>query len=145
MDRVCVDSRRGKKSKTLFIVIERFSRYALIDCYPVADRKHQIRVHLRHVGLPLCGDELYGGRPLLLSKLKSDYRLKAGRTEQPLLSRPALHAEQLTVPHPVSGDTITITAPCPKDMRVGLKYLRQFAGANPFSGGEIPDEGRSGD
>jgi 23S rRNA pseudouridine1911/1915/1917 synthase len=126
---IWVDSRAGKRSKTRFEVAEIFSGYALLNCVPVTGRTHQIRVHLRHVGLPLVGDTLYGGKPLLLSRLKSDYRLKPGRTERPLLARVALHAEELTLAHPVTRESLTLTAPCPKDLRVALKYLREFAAA----------------
>jgi hypothetical protein len=40
---------------------------------------------------------------------------------------PALHAEQLSLAHPVTGEALTITAPWPKDLTVALKYLRRFA------------------
>jgi 23S rRNA-/tRNA-specific pseudouridylate synthase len=69
-------------------------------------------------------DQLYDGKNLWLSRLKRDYRLKPGREERPLLSRVALHAEELSLPHPVTGETVTITAPLPKDLKVALKYLR---------------------
>jgi RluA family pseudouridine synthase len=124
-----VDSNHGKKSKTRFEVLERFSGYTLLKCESQIDRPHQIRVHLRHTGLPVVGDELYGGKKLWLSRLKRDYRLKPGREERPLISRAALHAEELTLPHPISGQTVTITAPWPKDLKVAVKYLRQFSPA----------------
>jgi RluA family pseudouridine synthase len=122
-----VDPKNGKKSGTRFEVMENFSGYTLLRCEPVTGRTHQIRVHLRHVGLPLVGDRLYGGKPLWLSRLKRDYQLKPGHEERPLLSRVALHAETLTLPHPLTGQSITITAPWPKDLKVAVKYLRQFA------------------
>jgi len=108
-------------------VLEKFSGWTLLRCEPFTSRTHQIRVHLRHAGLPIVGDELYGGKPLWLSRLKRDYRLKPGHTERPLFSRVALHAEQLTLPHPVTGETVAISAPWPKDFKVAVKYLRQFA------------------
>jgi len=126
-----VDSRQGKRSKTLVSVMETFRDYAWLACRPVTNRTHQIRVHLRHTGLPIVGDTLYGGKPLLLSRLKQDYRLKPGRTERPLLARVALHAEELAFVHPISGETVTLTAPLPKDLRVALKYLRAPGGATP--------------
>jgi len=122
-----VDPKNGKRSRTVFQVLEKFSGWTLLRCEPFTGRTHQIRVHLRHAGLPVVGDELYGGKPLWLSRLKPAYRLKRGREERPLISRVALHAEQLTLPHPVTGETLTITAPWPKDFRVAVKYLRQFA------------------
>jgi RluA family pseudouridine synthase len=123
------DSRNGKKSTTRFEVLETFPRgsYALLKCEPLIARPHQIRVHLLHAGFPVVGDNLYGGKPLWLSRLKPNYRLKPGHEERPLFSRAALHAEELSLPHPVTGATVTITAPWPKDLKVAVKYLRQFA------------------
>jgi RluA family pseudouridine synthase len=123
-----VDSRNGKKSKTQFEVLETFPRcgYALLKCEPLLARPHQIRVHLRYAGFPVVGDGLYGGKPLWLSRLKPNYRLRPGHEERPLFSRAALHAEELSLLHPVTGATVTITAPWPKDLKVAVKYLRQF-------------------
>jgi RluA family pseudouridine synthase len=126
-----VDSQRGKRSCTECRVLERFSGYALLECETLTDRLHQVRVHLRYARLAVAGDTVYGGRPLLLSKLKPHFRLKPNREERPLLGRPAVHASELTVPHPVSGQSVTISAPWPKDMRVALKYLRMYAAAEP--------------
>jgi RluA family pseudouridine synthase len=121
-----VDPNNGKRSRTLFEVLERFSRNTLIRCEPLTLRPHQIRVHLCHAGLRLIGDELYGGKPLWLSRLKPSFRLKDGKTERPLISRPALHAEQLTLSHPVTSEVLTIIAPWPKDLTVAVKYLRRY-------------------
>lgn len=122
-----VDEKAGKRSRTQFEVREKFDGYTLLQCQPLTDRLHQIRVHLRHAGVPIVGDALYGGSPLLLSRLKSEYRLKPSKTERPLISRVALHAEGLTLRHPVTGVTITITALWPKDLTVAVKYLRRYA------------------
>ena len=122
-----VDPRAGKKAQTLFEVVERFSDHTLLRCQPVTERPHQIRVHLQNSGLRIVGDELYGGRPLLLSRFKRDYRLKPGRVERPLISRVALHAEELALPHPITGELVAITSSLPKDLTVALKYLRLHA------------------
>ncbi len=135
-----VDSRQGKRAKTLVSVVETFRDYVWLSCRPVTNRTHQIRVHLRHTGLPIVGDALYDGKPLLLSRLKRDYRLKPGRTERPLLARVALHAEELALVHPITGATVTFTAPCPKDLRVALKYLREHGGATFGRHGASDDE-----
>jgi 23S rRNA pseudouridine1911/1915/1917 synthase len=108
-------------------VIERFKGYAYMRCKPRTGRTHQIRVHLQHRGFPILGDKLYGGPPLLLSKLKKNYRLKPGRTENPLIDRVALHAHELRVTHPVTGSEVVITSPLPHDMEVALKMLRRHA------------------
>lgn len=123
-----VDQRCGKRSRTLVRVLERFSAHALLQCEPLTGWTHQIRVHLRHAGLPVVADALYGGRPLFLSQLKRDYRPKKEEPERPLIGRVALHAARLQLPHPVTGEALTITAPWPKDFTVAVKYLRKFAG-----------------
>lgn len=124
-----VDSLNGKKCRSVFDVVEKFSGYTSLQCRPITNRIHQLRAHLRHAGFPLVGDNLYGGKPLWLSRLKKDFRLKHGRGERALISRTALHAEQLTVSHPVTNVPVTITSPLPKDLRVALRYLREFRGA----------------
>jgi 23S rRNA pseudouridine1911/1915/1917 synthase len=124
-----VDSQRGKRSLTAFEVRERFTGFALLQCEPATHRLHQIRVHLRYARLPVVGDRAYGGGPLLLSSLKRVYRLKPNQIERPLIARAALHAEALTLPHPVTGEALTITAPWAKDLTVAVKYLRRYAAA----------------
>jgi RluA family pseudouridine synthase len=122
-----VDPKHGKRARTTFEVRERFDGWTLLTCRPLTGRTHQIRVHLKHAGLPIVGDSLYGGKPLWLSRLKRDYHLKRNQEERPLLGRVALHAEELTLCHAVTGQLVTIVAPRPKDFTVALKYLRRFA------------------
>lgn len=122
-----VDSRNGKKSKTEFELLEQFSDWCLLRCLPLTDRVHQIRLHLKHAGFPVVGDHLYGGKKLWLSRLKRDYRLKEGREERPLISQAAVHLEEMVLPHPVSKETLVIKSEWPKDLRVAVKYLRQYA------------------
>jgi RluA family pseudouridine synthase len=122
-----VDSRTGKKSMTHFEVLEQFSDWCLLSCQPLTDRLHQIRLHLKHAGFPVVGDDVYGGKQLWLSRLKRDFRLKPGREERPLISRAAVYLEEVTLPHPITQETLTIKSEWPKDLRVALKYLRQYA------------------
>ena len=124
-----VDRDNGKQARTRFTLLENFSRagYALLRAEPLSERTHQVRVHASHVGLKIVGDEIYGGKPLWLSRLKKDYRLKPGREERPLLARVALHAEELSLPHPVTGEKVSMKSPLPKDLKVALKYLRLHA------------------
>jgi RluA family pseudouridine synthase len=133
-----VDPQRGKHSLTAFEVRERFSGFALLQCEALTRRLHQIRVHLRYAGLPAVGDRAYGGRPLLLSSLKREYRLKPNQIERPLMARPALHAEALTLPHPITGAALTLTAPWPKDLTVAVKYLRRYAAASSRTTTDFP-------
>jgi len=127
------NARRGKCSRTEIQIRERFSGYTLLECRPATHRPQQIRAHLRHIGLSLAGDTAYGGGPLLLSQLKSQYRLKPNRTERPLISHPALHVESLILAHPITGAEVKATAPWPKDLSVALKYLRRYASTEPVT------------
>ncbi|MBI5397557.1 MAG: RluA family pseudouridine synthase [Verrucomicrobia bacterium] len=135
----------GKLTLTRFRVLERFrlpflrgqhadsslGSVTLVQCEPETGRTHQIRVHLRHAGHPILADALYGlgaQSALLLSQLKPGYKPHADEVERPLIGRLALHAERLTVAHPVTGEPLELVAPLPKDFEVALKYLRRFAG-----------------
>ena len=134
-----VSPRQGKKSVTNFEVRELYHRYTLMTCKPLTGRTHQIRVHLCWAKLPIVADDLYGGEPLYLSRIKRAYQ-QSKTLERPLLDRVALHAESLTVKHPVTGQDVVIKAEWPKDLRVAVKYLRQFVG-----GGSLlrPEEQRN--
>jgi 23S rRNA pseudouridine1911/1915/1917 synthase len=144
--RMRVDPKNGKHSRTRFQVRELFQSCALLECHPFTGRTHQIRVHLRHSHRPIFGDSFYGGASLLLSHLKSGYRLKPGHEERPLISTLALHAERLSLPHPVTGALVEISAPWPKDLSVAIKYLRRYdrPGFTPEQaaerGEEVPGE-----
>jgi RluA family pseudouridine synthase len=73
----------GKPSVTNFRVISTSGRYALIEARPVTGRTHQIRVHLTHSGLPIVGDEPYGGIPaarMMLHCRSMSFQGKRGET-----------------------------------------------------------------
>ncbi len=127
-----INSRLGKKAKSLVEVMERFAGYTLLRCRAQVPRVHQLRVHLQSIGLSVVGDRLYRGRPLLLSRLKTGYRLKPGQTERPLMGLAAVHAEQVELPHPVTGQPLVLRAEWPKDFAVAVRYLRKLA-AGPGS------------
>jgi len=122
-----VDPKNGKRARTIFEVKERFEGYTLIRCEAWTERRHQVRVHLHNLGLPVVGDRRYGGKPLLLSRLKRDYRLKPGKEERPLIDDAAVHLEEITIEHPVTAAPLAIRAELPKELTVAVKYLRRYA------------------
>jgi 23S rRNA pseudouridine1911/1915/1917 synthase len=76
---------------------------SLVRCELVTGRTHQIRVHLSARGWPIVGDRLYG----------PSTSLRAGRTDQ--MTRQALHAWRISMPHPVTREPLVIEAPLPQD------------------------------
>jgi RluA family pseudouridine synthase len=72
----------GKEACTIFRVLARGSEAALVEARPVTGRTHQIRVHLSHYGLPIIGDEAYGGPPaprIMLHCRSMSFRAADGR------------------------------------------------------------------
>lgn len=103
----------GKASRTDFEVLSRKGFTSLVRCMPKTGRQHQIRVHLAHLGHPILCDRLYG-RPDPVTIADLDPRSKEG--EHVLLARQALHAERLTITHPITGDEHTFTSELPDDL-----------------------------
>ncbi len=85
--------------------------HSLVEVELITGRTHQIRVHLAHLGHPICGDDKYGdfafNRELVRSGLK----------------RMFLHAANLELAHPVDGRPLELAAPLPGDLRRHLDLL----------------------
>lgn len=88
----------GRDATTDYCVLSSANGRTLIECKPRTGRTHQIRVHLRHLGCPILGDPLYGKRGTF--------------------TRHMLHAWKLEFRHPVTGKTVTFTAPPPAEFTV---------------------------
>ncbi|MBX3461695.1 MAG: RluA family pseudouridine synthase [Planctomycetes bacterium] len=119
---------RGRReAHTLVTVRRRFARHALVGLQPTTGRGHQLRVHLASVGHAIVHDADYGGQPLLLSSLKSDYKLRRGVAERPLLRRMFLHAERIEF-EDVDGARIDVRAPLPADLELAVQKLDVHGG-----------------
>jgi RluA family pseudouridine synthase len=119
------DRKKGKEALTEFRVLTQFDGFAFVEARPQTGRMHQIRVHVRSLGVAILGDGRYGGGSgFYLSQVKENYRVSG--EEKPLLSRAALHASSLRLRHPETGTVVRIEAPLPKDMRSVLRYLEKF-------------------
>lgn len=117
--------RSGKESVTVVNTLETFKMHSLLECRPLTGRMHQIRVHLSSVGAPISCDELYGGKPLLLSRIKKKYKLGKWEEELPIIKRTALHAFSLEFSE-IGGNKVFVEAPYPKDFAVALKQLKKY-------------------
>ena len=114
----------GRHAVTRARVEEGFGAVALINCWLETGRTHQIRVHMSHAGHALVGDQTYGGRRKVSAKDLGD----ALAAELNAFPRQALHAATLGFSHPVSGETLSFSAPLPDDMAQILDKLRKTAG-----------------
>lgn len=128
-------SPQGMTARTAVELAEPFAGVSMLRCRLFTARTHQLRVHLRHVRLPVFGDRRYACHALLLSNLKRGYRLKHGQTERPLFGRAAVHCERLELTHPGTNAPLSLAAPLPRDFQVALKYLRRFAPPGGISPG----------
>jgi len=112
----------GREAVTHFRIEQRFRSHTLLRVQLETGRTHQIRVHLAHIGFPIVGDPVYGGRK----------RLPAGgalplNTALQGFARQALHAQRLHLEHPVSGRPQSFEAPMPPDLESLLRLLRADA------------------
>jgi 23S rRNA pseudouridine1911/1915/1917 synthase len=103
----------GAQAKTIYQEVRYFPRddVSVMRFELLTGRTHQIRVHCQSLGHPLVGDTLYG----CLDDQATPLDLKLGRQ--------ALHALSLQFRHPRSGESITLRAPLPEDLRRILHHL----------------------
>ncbi|MCK9170583.1 MAG: RluA family pseudouridine synthase [Treponema sp.] len=139
--RTVVNRRFGKPSVTDFKLLGICGPYSWIEAKPRTGRTHQIRVHLAENGLCIVCDPLYSGnqKPIKLSDFKKNWHGDEFE-EQPLLNRLALHAYQLTIMHPKTGERMTFTAPYPKDMDATRRQLAKIYGPDPLKPEETPQQ-----
>lgn len=108
--RVCVAD-GGKYAHSTVCLRARWSNFSLVNVELKTGRTHQIRVHLAHLGFPLCGDDKYGD--FALNKDLNRVGLK----------RMFLHAAHLVFCHPLTGAQIDIAAPLPEELQDFLNRL----------------------
>ena len=108
------DAPGAREAITTVRVLERFEAgrrdegYTLMECHLYTGRTHQIRVHMRHIGHPLVGDQLYG---------RGDERVNRG------LSRQFLHSWRVRFDHPETGEVVEVADRLPDDLLDVLESL----------------------
>ncbi len=94
--RQCVDYAQGRPAITEWRVIERLGDRTRFELAPLTGRSHQLRLHLQQIGHPILGDKLYAHADALA-----------------MADRLLLHATRLMFVHPMTGEPMTFSSPCP--------------------------------
>jgi 23S rRNA pseudouridine1911/1915/1917 synthase len=95
---------QGREAVTEFRRLEIAGRHTLLDVNLQTGRTHQVRVHLAYIGHPVLGDPIYGW-------------------SSPLIARPALHAAELRLQHPRTGEQLTWRSAPPADFQAAWAAL----------------------
>lgn len=101
----------GREAITHYEVLEQYIGYSYLTFLLETGRTHQIRVHMAHIGHPIIGDPLYGPS-------KDKWKLQGQ----------CLHAGELSLTHPATGERMTFQAPLPAYFITVLQKLRSQNG-----------------
>lgn len=97
-----IDFEHGERAITHFKVLKKENGYSLVSLKLETGRTHQIRVHMKYLGYPLIGDYLY-------------------HPDMEKIKRQALHSYRMSFIHPITGKSMTFSAPLPEDMQIILQ------------------------
>jgi 23S rRNA pseudouridine1911/1915/1917 synthase len=104
--KISTDTDAPREARTHFEIAEALPSSTLLRVTLETGRTHQIRAHLKAIGLPVCGDPDYGRRDVFG------------------LDRQFLHAARLTFDHPISGEPVDVESPLPPDLDAALELAR---------------------
>jgi 23S rRNA pseudouridine1911/1915/1917 synthase len=121
--RMAVGGASAREARTHFTLERALTDTSLLRLRLDTGRTHQIRVHLRAIGHPICGDPEYGTAGLLG------------------LQRQFLHATRLAFAHPASGELVEVVSPLPADLQAALERADGASGAARTTGGAADTTG----
>jgi 23S rRNA pseudouridine1911/1915/1917 synthase len=106
----------GRHSKSVYKVRDEYEKdnekYSLVDFYPETGRTHQIRIHAKHIGHAIVGDEFYAGR-------------KTARNDRKWCPRVFLHAQGIKFKN-LSGKEAGYIAELPDDLQEVINMLEKL-------------------
>jgi len=107
--RMTVGGAQSREARTHFTLERVLADTSLLRLRLDTGRTHQIRVHLRAIGHPVCGDPEYGTAGMLG------------------LTRQFLHAARLAFDHPFTGERVDVLSPLPADLRDALARAERLS------------------
>jgi len=115
--RMCV-TEKGKPAVTHYRLKQKYQRHCHISVQLETGRTHQIRVHMAHIRYPLVGDPVYAGRARLPGGVSAQLRMAVAE-----FPRQALHARELGIEHPLTGEHKRWSSELPDDIQQLLESL----------------------
>lgn len=106
--RMAVTDQNSKQAVTHFYLAERFKDFSVLRCKLDTGRTHQIRVHAQYIKHPIVGDQTYS--------YKNTWETNGQ----------CLHAQKLTLTHPVSKEVMTFEAELPQTMKDVIEEIRRL-------------------
>jgi len=108
----------GREAETEYKIlryydIKKLGKFSYVELWPKTGRTHQIRVHLKYIGHPVVGDEVYAGR-------------KTYRADRRWCPRQFLHAAFLSFTHPQTGKSVEFSSLLPADLKEALARLARY-------------------
>lgn len=119
----------GRSAVTRFRRLRELAFLSLLELRLETGRTHQIRAHLQHLGHPVFGDPVYGGRARVRG-IDPRHRPAAGRLLESI-DRQALHAASLGFAHPRTGEELRFESPLPEDMARTLGGAQELLQVSP--------------
>jgi len=106
---------QGQSARTEFRVLNRFDDgTSLITARPITGRTNQIRLHLWHLGWPICGEQAY----------LADQQLGNTQTHEAADPPLCLHSHRISFIHPLTKERVTFEAPAPSWSQIGGSYCQ---------------------
>ena len=110
----------GKEAVTKYETLDSYGPLSSIRLYPKTGRTHQLRVHMKHIGHPILGDDKYSGGVQKIKSFHTQYSQLLRRSFK-IIKRHMLHASSIRFIHPISKKNVCFSSDISSDMKKVIK------------------------